>query len=130
MIFCESDRAEEFINTISIDFILRLTEALKGSFKNADLDWGDEGTWFEVVGTVGWVNAFEKTCDEFGMRDLKQYYKELDWFDSDVFDGDVAHLSVEYGLARPFVIAAEDSAGSFCVNLNCEFFDDDETEVS
>ena len=125
MILCEADRAEEFINTISMDFMLRFKEALVESFASNDLDFEDEEVWINVGSTVGWGNAFDRTCDELDMQGLKQYYKKLEWFDSDVFDGDVADLAVKYGIVRPLVLTSEDSDGNFYVNLTCEFFDDE-----
>ena len=127
MVACKADRAEEFIGKISMDFILKFKEALKKLFGSDTFDWSDEEVWINLGSTIGWGGAFSETCDEFGMQDLKEYYKELEWYDSDVFDGDISDLAVKYGVIRPMEAANDGSS----VTLKCELFflNNDETEV-
>lgn len=38
-------------------------------------------------GTSGWYEAFKMTCKKLNMMWLMDYYKTLEWYDSDIFDG-------------------------------------------
>lgn len=48
--------------------------------------------------TIGWDNAFEKVCEKYKYYDALDYYKNLKWYDSDTFDGELSSLMVEYEL--------------------------------
>lgn len=37
--------------------------------------------------TSGWCEAFKATCKKLGMDWLLEYYRTLEWYDSDMFDG-------------------------------------------
>lgn len=45
-----------------------------------------------ITGTIGWVNAFKKTCEHFSLIDIWEYYGKLEWYDSDVFDNEICSL--------------------------------------
>ena len=49
-------------------------------------------------GTGGWAVAFATACRRLGLDELYRYYTELEWFDSDVFDGELEDILVEYKL--------------------------------
>jgi len=42
-----------------------------------------------VGSTCGWGEAFRMTCQKTDLSWLADYYKELEWNDSDLFDGEV-----------------------------------------
>lgn len=41
-------------------------------------------------GTVGWNKAFARACAVLNLPWLKEYYDDLEWYDSDLFDGEIA----------------------------------------
>lgn len=45
-----------------------------------------------ITGTIGWVHAFKRTCKDFGLIDIWEYYDKLEWYDSDVFDVEICSL--------------------------------------
>lgn len=45
-------------------------------------------------GTAGWVEALKMTCKKLGMDWLWNYYNSLEWYDSDLFDGEVEDMIV------------------------------------
>ena len=54
--------------------------------------------WCYVEGTIGWNDAFENTCNKFGLFDVLDYYNNLEWYDGDYFDYELCQLMIEYGL--------------------------------
>lgn len=53
-----------------------------------------------LEGTYGWYEAFKKMCVNYGLEDILAYYDKLEWYDSDLFDGELGDLLVEYGLVE------------------------------
>ena len=50
--------------------------------------------------TCGWVDAFQHACIKQKLIDVLMYYDELEWYDSDMFDGEVSSLMIKYGLVQ------------------------------
>ena len=46
-------------------------------------------------GTGGWAEAFKQTCKKLSMLWLWDYYRSLEWYDSDLFDGEIADGIIE-----------------------------------
>ena len=61
----------------------KLAEIFKGKTIGVDYDLLPNVYHFE--GTGGWHDAFEQCASEEVMR----YYKALDWWDGDLFDGEI-----------------------------------------
>ena len=49
-------------------------------------------------GTYGWQKAFDYACEKHGLNDVIEYVDELEWYDYDLFCGEVSDLLLEYGL--------------------------------
>lgn len=49
-------------------------------------------------GTGGWYEAFANTCRKTNNKKLLKYYNSLAWYESDLFDGEVEKLFINYGL--------------------------------
>lgn len=49
-------------------------------------------------GTSGWAVAFATTCRKLGLDELYKYYANLEWFDSDIFDGELEDILIEHKL--------------------------------
>lgn len=45
--------------------------------------------------TIGWAKAFMKTCKQFGLIDILEYYDKLEWYDSDAFDDEICKVLEE-----------------------------------
>lgn len=45
--------------------------------------------------TAGWYAAFGKACMLTNNEDLFNYWRKLEWYDSDLFDGELAELLIE-----------------------------------
>ena len=41
-------------------------------------------------GTSGWDIALKESCKQCGLMDVYQYYSNLNWVESDTFDGYIA----------------------------------------
>ena len=46
-------------------------------------------------GTSGWAEALKQTCKKLSMMWLWEYYCGLEWFDSDLFDGEISDYVIE-----------------------------------
>ncbi|MBR1471606.1 MAG: hypothetical protein IJ600_08200 [Lachnospiraceae bacterium] len=64
----------------------------------AQNDTGKEGDeYFEMsAGSVGWADAFFMACKKLDMMWLWEYRNQLEWYESDVFDGKLEALTGEY----------------------------------
>lgn len=47
-------------------------------------------------GTGGWYEAFANTCRKTNNKELLKYYNSLPWYESDLFDGEVEDLFLNY----------------------------------
>lgn len=45
--------------------------------------------------SVGWVEALKATCQKLDMMWLMNYRNELEWYDSDIFDGIIEERIIE-----------------------------------
>ena len=43
-----------------------------------------------MVVVRGWYGAFRQTCIKLDLEWLMDYYKSLSWYDSDLFDSEIA----------------------------------------
>ena len=63
-------------------------------------------------GTTGWVVAFQATCQKMNMQWLLDYYNALEWFDSDLFDGEISDMVIQ-----KFYEADETNANAYYLYL-------------
>lgn len=61
-----------------------------------------------IPGTIGWVHAFKKSCEHFGLNGIFEYYDKLEWYDSDLFDVEICSL-----LEKKYVEKMEGRLGRF-----------------
>ena len=71
------------------------------------LEYDDEGNVIEPLSdtpctyynlnssTGGWIEAFKETCRKLDMMWLVDYWRTLEWYDSDLFDGEIEDEIVE-----------------------------------
>ena len=68
----------------------------------------DEGYYDLDSSTGGWYEAFKATCNKLNMSWLLDYYKTLEWYDSDMFDG-----IIENRIITNFIMAKDHHANSY-----------------
>lgn len=39
--------------------------------------------------TYGWTRALQQACDKLDLGWIMDYYNSLEWYDSDIFDGEI-----------------------------------------
>lgn len=74
-------------------FLKELHQIFGCSVEDSDLDY-----FVYQGGTAGWGAAFANVCRKLNLDELYKYYLNLEWFDSDVFDGLLEDFLVEYKL--------------------------------
>ena len=60
-----------------------------------DKDENDQYGLYFVSGTFGWNAALRMTCKKLNMKWLFDYYDKLDWWQSDMFDGEFEDLLIK-----------------------------------
>ncbi len=45
--------------------------------------------------TAGWFAGFKMTCEKLNMEWLVEYHDSLEWYDSDLFDGEMEDMIIE-----------------------------------
>lgn len=89
---------KEILVKFSDDFWKVLADELTKVFSNDIFDkYEDIGTRQIVflTSTIGWAKAFMKTCRDFKLIDVLEYYNELEWYDSDTFDDEICKILEE-----------------------------------
>lgn len=59
---------------------------------------------FYLEGTVGWNDAFNRACKKTGMKKLSDWYFDLDWRESDEFDGELGEWLIYFNTKNPDAI--------------------------
>ena len=54
-----------------------------------------------VISTSGWHEAFKATCKKLDLQWLLDYHKTLEWYDSDLFDDEIAQEIIKYFSSEP-----------------------------
>lgn len=88
---------ERFTKEFMSYFLTRLTQVYKM------YDFDEIPSYEEITNlehTCGWNEAFDDTCSRYGMDDIYKYYDNLNWCDSDIFDGELTGIMVDYGLIK------------------------------
>lgn len=56
--------------------------------------------WMHMAGTSGFHDAFIDICGKYGLNHVVDYVRQLPWYDSDLFEGELAGLLVQFGLVE------------------------------
>ena len=67
-------------------------------------DEDDEGYYDLDSSTYGWNEAFKATCRKLDMWWLVEYYDTLDWYDGDLFDGEIEDEIIEIFCTKDRII--------------------------
>lgn len=89
---------KEILSKFSDDFWKALTNELARVFGNDIFDKDEDAGTRQIVfltSTIGWAKAFMKTCRDFKLIDILEYYDKLEWYDSDAFDDMICKILEE-----------------------------------
>ena len=91
MIGMENKNFDEILSNIPDYFYPAFAGELVSVFGSEILDPSETGEvpLFYISGTTGWNAALRMTCKKLGTDWLMSWYDELEWFDSDNFDGEL-----------------------------------------
>ena len=98
----------------------------KNFLRELHLIWGfslEDFNWESIgycEGTSGWYVAFTNTCRTMQLDELFLYYRNLPWYDSDLFDAQLSDRLVEEKLVLPELYIVEAARQN---NLNIEDID-------
>ena len=88
---------EDIKNLITDDFLKEFRNQLFRIHEHYSLDvFAEEGIPINTS-TAGWYAAFGKACLLTHKEGLFNYWRTLPWFDSDIFDGELAGILIERG---------------------------------
>ena len=85
----------KFTKDFMTDFLVEIIRVFNLS---EPISYSDSLIYLES--TCGWADAFECTCQKYKMEDVFEYYDNLKWYDSDLFDDEFGSLLVEYGVVK------------------------------
>lgn len=92
---------ENIKKLITNDFLKEFRNQLFRIHKHYSLDtFADEG-FSENISTFGWYAAFYKACRLTKKEALLDYRDSLEWYDADIFDGEIADMLIE----RKFILS-------------------------
>lgn len=82
----------EWIRMVLTDDVLEVfaTEFKREFSKFNGCDWREAICCLD--GTQGWGSALERTLIKCGLDSVWKYYDELEWYESDLFDGDLVDI--------------------------------------
>lgn len=86
-----NDIKNRFTNDILKDFVDKFVEVF-----NIEHMTYEDAAYAE--GTAGWYSAFKYMCENNDLNDVIDYYDNLPWYESDLFDDKLTGLLVKYDL--------------------------------
>lgn len=93
-------------------FLKELHQIFGSSLEDSSMDY-----YVYQGGTAGWEAAFTNTCRKLNLHELCIYYSNLEWFDSDIFDGQLEDFLAEYKLVLDGFVSDEIARQN---NLSCD----------
>ena len=107
--YCTDSDAKRYLALVTKEFLESFRDNLISTFGHRDVfNFNDEECWIEHAGTIGYVNSFTKTCTQFDLENLSDYYDTLPWFESDAFDADISDLAVKFSVIKAMELEALD----------------------
>ena len=106
----ENKNFDEILSNIPDYFYPAFAGELVSVFGSEILDPSETGEvpLFYISGTTGWNAALRMTCKKLGIDWLMSWYDELEWFDSDNFDGELLEMT-----ETKFLDNSSESNGSY-----------------
>lgn len=91
----ECEIPENIKQIITYDFLKEFRNQLIRIHEYWSIDTFAEEGIPTNTGTGGWFAAFGKACIITNNKELFNYYKTLEWYDSDLFDSELAEMLIE-----------------------------------
>lgn len=88
--------SNEALSKITDDFLKAFSEELARIFGNdifsifKDEEYGPGPAIIYLEGTAAWCSSFKRACKNTRMNWLYDWYYDLNWMESDEFDGELA----------------------------------------
>lgn len=95
--FWEYKMPEDIKNLITDDFLKEFRNQLFRIHEHYSIDTFAEFGIPMNTSTGGWYAAFGKACLLTNKEVLLDYWRTLPWYDSDIFDGELADMLIERG---------------------------------
>lgn len=89
---------QEIKEKFTKEFISDFLNELVIIFDDKPINYIDEA--FAFTGTVGWDMAFMIACKKHELSEVVEYYHELEWYESDMFDDELVSLMMECGFIK------------------------------
>lgn len=87
------DIRSAFTKEVLEDFKKNLDEVFKVEDKRTLYDF-----YAYIESTCGFVEALKKTCKTHKLHLVEKHYDSLEWYHSDLFDGELTDLLVQEGI--------------------------------
>ncbi|MFJ8528577.1 hypothetical protein [Bacillus sp. NPDC094106] len=93
---------KKYQKQITLDFLKDFKKNVDTIFEldNADTLLTYENTYIHLECTIGWWEAVKTTCKEHDLHDLSDYYNNLNWMKSDVFDLELSNLLLTHDIIK------------------------------
>ena len=88
------DITEDIMNLISDEFLKEFRKQLFRIHEHYSLKTTEDDGLLYSTGTSGWYASLGRACIETKNKELLKYYKTLPWYDSDLFDSQLADMIV------------------------------------
>lgn len=95
--YIEYTMPEDIKNLITDDFLKEFRNQLFRIHEHYSLETFAEDGIPMNTSTSGWFAAFGKACLLTNKEVLLNYWRTLPWYDSDIFDGELADMLIERG---------------------------------
>lgn len=92
----------EIKEKMSYDFLKEFRNQLIDIFNLSLETYAD--SFYGIESTAGWANALKAACHSTGKDDIWNYWNELEWYDSDIFDGELVDILIENRLILPVMV--------------------------
>lgn len=105
---------EQIIGLITDDFLKEFRNQLFRIHEHYSLDTFADFGIPTNTSTGGWYAAFGKACLLTGKEELFDYWRSLTWYDSDIFDGELADMLVQ----KKLILDDSDQVLAKLLNIN------------
>lgn len=105
---------EHIMTLITYDFLKEFRNQLFRIHEHYSLDTFADFGIPSNTSTGGWYAAFGKACLLTGKEELFDYWRSLAWYDSDIFDGELADMLVQ----KKLILDDSDKVLAKLLNIN------------
>lgn len=81
------------------EFVRQMILVFGGDDSQTQADWFKQ-SGVHITGTGGWGTALKTTAEALNCPELYDYYDSMEWYDSDIFDGELYDIICGYETGR------------------------------